>query len=373
MAIHPDMAVRAAVGARILTVCLRAARPIRGAYHDASVEDPPLSAVTQRSLSTVKAVALALALGQTQASAAWDDPNAAGWYARAFGSIPTVTPAEWHLVDAYRAHPSGPPSAQLREILGRFNRSMDFVRRGSQHAYSDLGLDYSQGFSLELPHLGNSRYLAKVMCVDALVKMQDGHTADAADRVSSLYRMAGHIGQDRIVISSLVGQAVWSAGDKTLQTMLDRGLVGPEEAMAVLAAADTLETGDPFSYVDATMMEYELVAESVEGQIDADGMFSFDELEAILPVEPKETPPMSREEVEVDMGRFADYMDDVVEVFVEADPERGPEALAAIEAKLIAGEYGEIAGRLAPTLPVDVRVAEHVYVSIRLAVRKENA
>ena len=135
----------------------------------------------------------------TQAS---DNRNGATWYARAFESVPTLTEAEWDLVDRYRAHPSGPPSGELREILGRFNRAMNFADRGSNQKYSDYQLNYGEGFSLELPHLGRSRSLARVMSVDTLVKMHDGHTADAAGRIASLYRMGNHVGNDRIVVSS---------------------------------------------------------------------------------------------------------------------------------------------------------------------------
>ena len=198
-----------------------------------------------------------------------DNRNGATWYGRAIESFPSVTDEEWDLVDRYRAHPAGAPTAQLRQVLARFDLAMGYAQRGARQKYSDYQHDYAQGFDLTLPHLGKMRTLARVMQADALVKLHDGHAAAAAGRIASMYRMGNHVGQDRIVISSLVGQLVWKTGDQALQTMLDRGALGPAEADEVLRAAESLPSTDPFSYVDATIMEYDLVAHSIQNRLDA--------------------------------------------------------------------------------------------------------
>ena len=279
-----------------------------------------------------------------------DNRNGATWYDRAFGSSPSLTDAEWELVNRYRAHSAGVPAAELRQVLARFDRAMGYARRGARQKYSDYQLDYAKGFALTLPHLGKARALARVMQVDALVKLHDGHAAAAADRIASIYRMGSHVGQDRIVISSLVGQAVWEAGDQALQAMLDRGALGPGEAAMVLGAAEALPSTDPFSLVDATIMEYDLVAYAIENQIDADGLVDLDVLIPFDDEEPAEQTVMTTGELDEHLDLYAGYIDEVVEVFVEADPKRGPEELEALKQKLIEGDFGEVARRFAPAL-----------------------
>ena len=143
---------------------------------------------------------------------------------------------------------------------------MGLMRRGSNQKYADHYLDYDQGFDLTLPHLGQSRALARLMQADAYVHMHDGNTAAAVDRIASLYRMGGHAGDDRILISSLVGQAIWNTGDRVLQSALDRGVLTAGEAATVLSAASDLASNDPFSYVEAVVMEQEIAVQTHLGE-----------------------------------------------------------------------------------------------------------
>ncbi len=83
-----------------------------------------------------------------------DTRNGATWYGRAFENFPRMTAEERELVDRYRAHSAGVPSAELRQIIARFDRAMGHARRGARQKYSDYQLDYTQGFGLVLPHLG---------------------------------------------------------------------------------------------------------------------------------------------------------------------------------------------------------------------------
>ena len=279
-----------------------------------------------------------------------DNRNGATWYGRALENFPSVTDEEWELVNRYRAHSAGVPPVELRRILARFDRAMGHARRGARQKYSDYQLDYSQGFDLMLPHLTRMRTLARVMQADALVKLHDGDAGAAADRIASMYRMGSHMGEDRIVISSLVGQIVWKAGDQALQTMLDRGALGPAEAAVALRAAESMPSIDPFNYVDATIMEFDLVVSTIENQVDADGFVDLDMLGDFDEREPAENSVMTVEEVREHFDLYGEYIDEVVEILVEADPDRGPQDLEALTQRLADGEFGQIAGRFAPKM-----------------------
>ncbi len=132
--------------------------------------------------------------------------------------------------------------------------------------------------------------------------------------------------------------------------MLDRGALGPAEAAVVLRAAKSLPSTDPFSYVDATIMEYDLVAHEIENQIDADGLVDLDMLSPFDGEDPAEPTVMTTQEAGEHLNLYAEYIDEVAEIFVEADPQRGPQELKALKQKLIDGEFGEVARRFAPAM-----------------------
>jgi hypothetical protein len=71
----------------------------------------------------------------------------------------------------------------------------------------DWGLDYSRGFALEMPHLGNMREFTYILLADAQWKNQQGNHQDAVDTCLATLRMAGHVG-DETLISYLVGTAM---------------------------------------------------------------------------------------------------------------------------------------------------------------------
>ncbi|MHC5001536.1 MAG: hypothetical protein ACYTJ0_00265, partial [Planctomycetota bacterium] len=284
------------------------------------------------------------AFGQT------DNRNGATWYQRAFEIRPQLTEEQRDLVDRYRRNPVGPPPAELRQVLGQYTGAMGHLRRGARQKYSDYRLDYDQGFSLALPHLASSRHLAQVMQTDAMVQLHDGNVAGAMDRIAAIYRMGGHVGQDRIVISSLVAQAVWSTGDDALQIALDRGLLGPAEASVMLDAARDLPSADPFNFVEAAFMEYELAAITLQGQMDEDGML---DLDLFVPQDAEVDESlrmMTAEELDGQLDLYGEYIDAVAEIYVENDPETGEAALKALEERLGDGEFGELAQIVAPAM-----------------------
>ncbi|MHC4993336.1 MAG: hypothetical protein ACYTGC_20410, partial [Planctomycetota bacterium] len=216
------------------------------------------------------------------ASATTDNRNAATWYARAF-EAKQISNEQLRTIDDWLQNPAGAPSPAVRQILADAAATMSFARRGARQRYSDHALAYEKGFELTLPHLSQSRAVAKLMSADAMVKLHDGDVTGAADRVASLVRMGEHVGHDRIVISSLVAQSVWNIGDETLQTMLDRGLLEADEAAIVLEAATDLPEQDPFNYVEAVYMEQELAILTLDRHIREDEGGIVSAVELLLP------------------------------------------------------------------------------------------
>jgi hypothetical protein len=102
----------------------------------------------------------------------------------------------------------------VRAVLARVEPVLSAARSGARQEYNDFGLDYTQGFELMLPHLGKLRNIGRLMAADAAVRLHDGDASGAAGEIASAYRIADHLPADEILISSLVGQAVFQSADR---------------------------------------------------------------------------------------------------------------------------------------------------------------
>ncbi|MHC4990269.1 MAG: hypothetical protein ACYTGC_04745 [Planctomycetota bacterium] len=281
-----------------------------------------------------------------------DNRNAATWYGRAFQSIDRLTQSERDLIDAYRDDPSGAPSPELRAALSKAEVVMGMAERGARQRFSDYQLDYDEGYGLMLPHLGQSRYVARLMQADAYLKLHDGDTRGAAERVASMYRMAEHAGHDRIVISSLVGLAIWHAGDKVLQSALDRGQVTADEAAIMLEAAGDLPENDPFNYVDAVLREADFAIASVQRHVyEEDG--GLEALVGFVATEdqvPPELALMTDEDLQNEMESYTALMSEMSEAFAANDEAR----VAQMEQDLLDGKYGVLVKIIMPAMTLSL-------------------
>ena len=150
-----------------------------------------------------------------------DPHNAATWYLEAIDALQVLTDEDRiYVADVLERHL--PPTPRLREILARAAPALRAAERGAQEARADFNLQYEQGFELLLPHLSQLRMMARLMAVDANVRLHDGNTSGAAARLTSMYQMGRHVTSDRILISSLVGQSIFSVSDANVQFGLDQ-------------------------------------------------------------------------------------------------------------------------------------------------------
>ncbi|MHC4208987.1 MAG: hypothetical protein ACYSWT_04655 [Planctomycetota bacterium] len=210
-----------------------------------------------RSVKSLAVLAAVLAAAGPVAGQAGDARNAAAWYQRSFARLRTIeiTEAEWKVIREYRRNPHAAPSATVRAVLTRVEPVLSAARRGAQQDYNDFALDYSQGYELLLPHLGQLRNVGRLMAADAKVRLHDGGAAAAADQIASMYRMSDHLGDDATIISSLVGQIIYEAADQVAASGIDRGAFGPAESGALRDALKQMEQDDPFSMTGAVETE----------------------------------------------------------------------------------------------------------------------
>ncbi len=306
--------------------------------------------VTWRWICVVAIPAALIASNRVHAQSA---KNGATWYRRAieaYESLPNdVREALWNYDGS---NPNAPITAEFRLALARVQPVLRLAHRGARQGYNDFELDYGQGVELLLPHLGSMRGITKMMRADALVRLRDGDTAGAAAAVASIYRMGGHLSSDRILISSLVGQAIFGAGDMVAQAGVDRAAFTPDDSATMIKALRGYSATDPFEYVEALSMEQEImiewIAEKYSGE---DGPQQVADLfQGTLPESErtKRLRSMTEEEFSESLDQVDQLMNRVIEAFSDPDQDAGRAVMAKIDEEIEAGEHGILAMVMVP-------------------------
>jgi hypothetical protein len=279
-----------------------------------------------------------------------DNDNAATWYERALESMQRrLSVEDMNYLGDYASSPTviPAPTPELRAIIGRARNAVDLARRGSRQSYSDFQLDYGQGLDLMLPHLSSIRVLEQVMRADALVRIADGDASGGVDVLASSVRMAGHLAEDRTLISSLVGRAIFNHADGGLQHAIDQAALTPELSATLLASVSSLNGDDPFGMADAVAMEQEVMIDWLARRFEADGgmdLLAKDLTEMWMEQETAQLlVGLDEESFYAAIGQYDGMMDGVVEAFSIDDPELAAAMLEQIDAEIAAGEHGLLA------------------------------
>ena len=277
--------------------------------------------------------------------------NAATWYQRAIEQYEKLPKAQREMLQDY--DPSrGAPSPEVRAALMQTQAMLQNIQRGSSQEFSDFNLDFNQGIGLMLPHLGQLRGIAKIARTDAMVRLHDGDTSGAADRIASLYRMGGHNGDDRTLISGLVGQAVFNTADQAAQFGLDSAKFNSADSAKLFSAVKDLGTNDPFNYLEGIAGEQEFVVDWIAN--------TFTGEDAAAEFATKMTEFGGNSEVwmqiaALDEEQFAEALDQhdallnrVIEVFTMPDAEAAKAEIAKIDEAFQNKEMGLISHALSP-------------------------
>lgn len=174
--------------------------------------------------------------------------NAAAVYWQAFAQLP--------------AAPGDDDAAALAAWIAQAGPALDLLHSASTSPHCNWELDYSQGFSLVLPHLSKMRTLVKAAVARADATMQDTPSQAHADLRAAL-RAARHLGADPILIHQLVRIAL----EKQVYTALTHAL--PDSQDRELNAWSSLLTSQPTMPTTAVIVEAErtLMFTSVNSQL----------------------------------------------------------------------------------------------------------
>jgi hypothetical protein len=113
------------------------------------------------------------------------------------------------------------PNDKVREYVKKSRDAIDYAMTASRLPHCDWGLAYSRGFSAMLPHLGQSRSLARLILAEARILNAEGNYREALERCLTAYRLAGQLG-DNVLISFLVSAAITGQANKSVTAVLDR-------------------------------------------------------------------------------------------------------------------------------------------------------
>lgn len=181
-----------------------------------------------------------------------EDRNAALGYWIAIATQPkelieAVAEIDWDAVGNEIDPAKLPPAfAKAAAVLDNGRWDTTEVLIASRMKRCDFESRWENGVETLLPHLGFMRRTARAMRVDARWALAHDKPVKAVEDVSAMFRMAAHVTNDRILISSLVGAAISATSRQEVEAMIASGKLTPEMRASLAAAITALRTSDPF-------------------------------------------------------------------------------------------------------------------------------
>ena len=256
-----------------------------------------------------------------------------------FGNTSFLTPAEEDLYIEYNAGPIRAPNAAESAVFEKIDAIAPLLRNAAGAPEFAAPLDREAGWGMLLPHLSMMRKSTRLGIALSRRAIALGEHAEAIDWLGTLATFSAHPGQDDVLISSLVGTAMFRTTDRAIDDFLTMGMLDQAGALQLLEKLQGLAgSDDPFRFNAAIEGEWKLLDGTLEGFSDGLGADEIDvvnmigggterEIQAILAA--GDDPGLSgiREEADVLFGRVSAAM---------ADPDRirGVETLRKIEAEL---------------------------------------
>lgn len=286
------------------------------------------------------------------ASAQGDHRNAATHYQRAFERLESLTWDERNHMWEYTG-PTFIPTPELRSALRKAQPMLNEFQRGSLQTYSHFNLDFGRGFDLPISHLTNMRQIAVAAKADINVRLHDGDTGGAADRIAAMNRSIVHFHDDRMFVSSLVGQAIYGFTDGIIQSGLDHAAFNAADVMKMLQPLEQLAaSGDPFGFREAITTEHAymmglLNERIVDGEIsDLNDLMSY-VLMTSETIDEQRWADLTVDEFSQHVAAYDAAMGEIIEVYAMDDREAATARIAEIEQAFSESEHDLFAPMIA--------------------------
>ena len=137
--------------------------------------------------------------------------------------IPAVNAATlyWQAFAALPPRPDAKDAEAMKAWTGKAGPALDLLHQASAVRSCDWGLDFSQGFALQLPHVSKITGLAKA-AVDRAKSTATIDPAAAQEDLRAVLRASRHVTDDPLLITQLVGIALQSMALEVVEPMVDQ-------------------------------------------------------------------------------------------------------------------------------------------------------
>ena len=280
-------------------------------------------------------------------------PNAADDYRELDDRWQQISEDDQNRIMPWNLPPYYTPTPQTERAIQKLAEIDAIITRGARKERCDFGLDYAQGPAMLVPHLSPMRLITEALETIVRLRRLQGEHAKAATCMDAMYAMGFQLAQDGTVISSLVGISIFRMSDDMVAEAIEAGDIGPAEASLLLKRLKAADEDDPFGLINSIAMEKTLMGNWVERELDAgwqeDGSFELSEetQDMFQMLALQQTEDWSKAFLKQELDGYYRYMDDSLAAFAMEPHDAAKAELAALEAKLMANEYGSFAKLLA--------------------------
>lgn len=160
-------------------------------------------------------------------------------------------------------HNGMPPGPQVQALFNETAAQRAVLHRAAAQESIDWGLDYSQGPGLLLPELSPVRAGARLLETTMLLHASAGDAEQASRAFRTMARMADHITEQELLISSLVAMSCIEQADASVERLIEMGMVDAELAGLLAVDYKRLNSADPFRLNMAIEREGEVMLQWV--------------------------------------------------------------------------------------------------------------
>ena len=190
------------------------------------------------------------------------DENAALRYLRAYSLI-RESDAE-RIAELWDAQQVGEPWLENDANTSWLERKDDTIAllvKASRMVEADFGIDYDEGIEALLTHLAPMRQSARLALLRGEADLDEGDARSAIEHAASALRMAEHITDDRVIISSLVSLSIFEEAAEFIERAHEDGALMNTDTSPLREALARFDRGDPFGVITSLESEAQIVGD----------------------------------------------------------------------------------------------------------------
>lgn len=196
----------------------------------------------ERALQELEAAGVETSLAEIRPPQIPDEENAALIYRKVWDLLQAPPPEVLDVARSLRKTPIALwPRDEKRKLAGFVasqSDAIDLTLKATRYSKCSFGLDYSEGFAMQMPHLAKMRSLARLLLIDTTAKLGEGDIEGAIESALAMRTIGRHAGSDPILISRLVELACIGLAQSALESVLKLGYPDTRQLSGLLARLD---------------------------------------------------------------------------------------------------------------------------------------